>query len=215
MAAVLFIAIGFASIGISCQGVETKASESFQLHSIKPFSQPVRMSIPINAPHTETIVDKEEDLTTEINVKSEEDITQEPAEAETIENKEVMEQSVETVTIGDYTYHKIDDEKFTSHIEVAGKYGAKLYGIPESDGFMIYHDLDGILLSMSTGVAVTELAHMDVLVDYFSTEYWAQYPGIVEGINQVVETGEEVRVDLGDNNGYVIKLDDGNLVVLW
>ncbi|KMJ58827.1 hypothetical protein AB685_07030 [Bacillus sp. LL01] len=218
MAIVLLSALGFASIGSFCQGVETQASESYRFHSQKPSYQYVRMAIPTNTFH----IDSNEVVeVTEVNVKTETvvnptEVPETPLEPETVDRKEdEVEQQPEKVTIGDYTYHKIDDDRFTSDIAIAEKYGANLYGIPNSDGFMIYHETEGILLSMSTGAAVAELIYADVLIDYFSTEYWEEYPGIVDGINKVVETGQEVRVDLGDYIGYVISLDNGRVIVWW
>lgn len=244
MAIVLLSSLGFASIGVSCQGIETQASESYQFHSKKPSNQYVRMEIPattflINSTEVEDVkVVTEVDTTT--NATTEETPTEAPIETPTkaptetpteaptesptettpqtetvAHNEEEVEQATETVTIGDYIYHRIHDERFSSHIAIAEKYGAHLYAIPESDGFIIYHETEGILLSMSTGAAVADLANADVLIDYFSTEYWTEYAGIVEGINQVLETGQEVRVDLGDYVGYVITLDSGRIVVWW
>ncbi len=216
MAIVLLSALGFASIGASCQGVETQASESYQFHSKKPSNQYVRMTIPTNTFHIDS---NEVEEVTEGSFQTEASPTEvaeaPPVPVTVVHNDEEVEQPAETVTIGEYTYHKIDDEKFTSHIAIAKKYGANLYGIPESDGFMIYHESEGVLLFMSTGAAVAELAKADLIIDYFSTEDWTEYVGIVDGINQVLETGQEVRVDLGDYIGYVITLDNGRIVVWW
>ncbi|TYS67076.1 hypothetical protein FZC76_16250 [Sutcliffiella horikoshii] len=214
---VLLSALGFASIGTACQGVETHTSESYQFHSTKPSNQYVRMSIPSN---TFSIDSNKVEEITEVSAQSVENSTETPQEnppaPETVDHKEdEVENQVETVTIGDYTYHKILDDRFKSHIAIAEKHDAHLYGIPESDGFMIYHETEGILLSMSTGAAVAEVEHAEVLIDYFSTEGWSEYEGIVEGINHVLDTGEEVNVDLGDYVGYFISLDNGSIVVFW
>ncbi|MEA3320321.1 MAG: hypothetical protein U9Q88_09855 [Bacillota bacterium] len=210
---VLLSALGFASIGTACQGVETEASESYQFHSTKPSNQYVRMAIPSN---TFSIDSNEVKEITEVSAQSVEKPTETPREeppaAEPVDH---VEDEVETVIIGDYTYHKILDERFKSHITIAEKHGAHLYGIPESDGFMIYHVSEGILLSMSTGAAMADVEHAEVLIDYFSTEDWTEYTGIVEGIKHVLETGEEVSVDLGDYVGYFISLDNGRIVVFW
>ncbi|NLP52293.1 hypothetical protein [Bacillus sp. RO1] len=213
MTIILLSALGFASIGTACQGVETQAIESYQFHSTKPSFQYVRMAIPS---HTFSIDSNEVEEITEVSTQSVEKPTETPREeppaAEPVDHKE---DEVETVTIGDYTYHRILDEKFTSHIAIAEKHGANLYGIPESDGFMIYHEAEGILLSMSTGAAVADVEHVEVLIDYFSTEDWTEYTGLVENIKHVLETGEEVNVDLGDYVGYFISLDNGKIVVFW
>ncbi|TYS60197.1 hypothetical protein FZC74_08640 [Sutcliffiella horikoshii] len=222
MAIILLSALGFASIGASCQGVDTQASGSYQFHSKKPSNQYVRMAIPSN---TFSIDSNEADTNevvevTEVSTEPVENPTEaprdEPSTPETIDHKNNdVEEPTETVTLGDYTYHKINDEKFKSHIAIAEKHGANLYGIPESDGFMIYHETEGILLSMSTGAAVADLTHAEVLIDYFSADAWTEYTGIVEGIQHVLETGEEVNVDLGDYVGYFIGIDNGNIVVFW
>lgn len=222
MTIILLSALGFASIGASCQGVETQASESYQFHTKKPSNQYVRMAIPSNTFSIDSIeVDSNEpEEVTEVSTKTVENQTETPQEVppalETVDHKkdEVIEQP-DTVTIGDYTYHKINDEKFKSHIAIAEKHGANLYGIPDSDGFTIYHESEGILLSMSTGAAGTDSTHAEVLIDYFSTDDWSEYTGIVEGIKHVLETGEEVSVDLGDYVGYFISLDNGRIVVLY
>lgn len=209
----LLSALGFASIGTACQGVETEASESYQFHSTKPSNQYVRMAIPSN---TFSIDSNEVKEITEVSAQPVEKPTETPREeppaAEPVDH---VEDEVETVIIGDYTYHKILDERFKSHITIAEKHGAHLYGIPESDGFMIYHESEGILLSTSTGAAMADVEHAEVLIDYFSTEDWTEYTGIVEGIKHVLETGEEVSVDLGDYVGYFISLDNGRIVVFW
>ncbi|WP_010196551.1 hypothetical protein [Bacillus sp. m3-13] len=214
MTIILLSALGFASIGASCQGVDTQASESYQFHSKKTSNQYVRMAIPSN---TFSIDEAEEASTKPIETPTEDPPKNSPApETVTVDHKEDdVEEPTETVTLGDYTYHKINDEKFTSHIAIAEKHGANLYGIPYSDGFMIYHETEGILLSMSTGVAVADPVHAEVLIDYFSTDDWAEYTGIVEGIQHVLETGEEVNVDLGDYVGYFISLDNGRIVVSY
>ncbi|MCG1021767.1 hypothetical protein [Sutcliffiella horikoshii] len=215
MTIILLSALGFASIGTSCQGVDTQASESYQLHSIKPTN--VRMAIP----STTFFIDSNQaeegtEGRTETVEKPIEAPREDPPEPDTVDhNEDEVEEQTETVTIGDYTYHKINDDRFTKTIAIAEKYGADLYGIPESDGFMIYHKTEGILLSMSTGAAVAELANADVLMDYFSTGDWTEYTGIVEGIKHVLQTGEEINVDLGDYVGYLISLDNGRIVVFW
>lgn len=214
MVIILLSALGFASIGASCQGVDTQASESYQFHSKKPSNQYVRMAIPSN---TFSIDNNEAEEVAEVSTKPVEKPTEPPREdppaPETVDHREA--EQPETVTLGDYTYHKINDEKFNNHIAIAEKHGANLYGIPNSDGFMIYHETEGILLSMSTGVAGTDPTHAEVLVDYFSTDNWKEYTGIVEGIKHVLETGEEVNVDLGDYVGYYISLDEGRIVVFY
>lgn len=224
MTIILLSALGFASIGASCQGVDTQASESYQFHSKKPSNQYVRMAIPSNT----FSIDSNEANSNEIETNEVEEVStkpvdnpaeaprEEPPAPETVDHKgNDVEEHPETVTLGDYTYHKINDEKFKSHIAIAEKHGANLYGIPESDGFMIYHDTKGILLSMSTGAAGTDPTHAEVLIDYFSTDDWSEYTGIVEGIKHVLETGEEVNVDLGDYVGYFISLEDGMIVVFY
>ncbi|WP_226682296.1 hypothetical protein [Sutcliffiella horikoshii] len=217
MTIIFLSALGFASIGASCQGVETQASISYQLHTKKPSNQYVRMAIPSN---TFSIDTSEVEEVTKVSTKPVENPSEAPREEppapETVDQKDdEVEEQPETVTLGDYTYHKINDEKFKNHIAIAEKHGANLYGIPNSDGFMIYHETEGILLSMSTGAAGTDPTHAEVLIDYFSTDDWSEYTGIVEGIKHVLETGEEVNVDLGDYIGYFISLDDGMIVVFY
>lgn len=217
MAIILLSALGFASIGASCQGVDTQASESYQFHSKKTSNQYVRMAIPSN---TFSIDNNEAEEVTEVSTQPVENPTEAPREdppaPETVDHKkDKVEEQPETVTLGDYTYHKINDEKFKNHIAIAEKHGANLYGIPNSDGFMIYHETEGVLLSMSTGAAGTDPTHAEVLIDYFSTDDWMEYTGIVDGIKHVLETGEEVSVDLGNYVGYFISLDNGSIIVLY
>ncbi|MGD6777761.1 hypothetical protein [Sutcliffiella horikoshii] len=222
MTIILLSALGFSSIGASCQGVDTQASESYQFHSKKPSNQYVRMAIPSNTFSIDSseIDSNEAEKVTEVSTKPVETPTEAPSEdppaPETVDHKEDdVQEPTETVTLGDYTYHKINDEKFKSHIAIAEKHGANLYGIPESDGFMIYHETEGILLSMSTGAAVADPVHAEVLIDYFSADAWTEYTGIVEGIQHVLETGEEVNVDLGNYVGYFISIDNDKIVVFW
>ena len=222
MAIILLSALGFASIGASCQGVDTQASESYQFHSKKTSNQYVRMAIPSNTfsiDNNEADSNEAEEVT-EVSTKTEESPTEAPREdpsaPETVDHKEdKVGDQPETVTLGDYTYHRIHDEKFKNHIAIAEKYGANLYGIPYSDGFMIYSETEGVLLSMSTGAAGTDPTHAEVLIDYFSTDDWMEYTGIVDGIKHVLETGEEVSVDLGNYVGYFISLDNGSIIVLY
>ncbi|UAL46757.1 hypothetical protein [Sutcliffiella horikoshii] len=222
MAIILLSALGFASIGASCQGVDTQASESYQFHSKKTSNQYVRMAIPSNTfsiDNNEADSNEAEEVT-EVSTQPVENPTEAPREdppaPETVDHKkDKVEEQPETVTLGDYTYHKINDEKFKNHIAIAEKHGANLYGIPNSDGFMIYHETEGVLLSMSTGAAGTDPTHAEVLIDYFSTDDWMEYTGIVDGIKHVLETGEEVSVDLGNYVGYFISLDNGSIIVLY
>ncbi|MFP7298999.1 hypothetical protein [Neobacillus niacini] len=109
----------------------------------------------------------------------------------------------------------MQDVKFQDWIDVAVKYGAALYAIPNSDVFAIVRDGE-VLVGMSTGVASAAPNHIDVLCDLMADK--GEDAGkIIEGIKQVTQTGESVQLvgpeEFGDD--YSIEKMDEWVVVSW
>jgi hypothetical protein len=125
------------------------------------------------------------------------------------------EQSTDMIVINGNKYVSVMDRgEFSHRIEVALKYGAKLYAIPNSDGFAIVKD--GVpIVHMSTGVASAKPSNTDILCDLFSDQ--GEYAtGIAEGIKHVVQTGEigTVGVTPGTTGFAIFKRDEW-IIVSW
>ncbi|MBS4207372.1 hypothetical protein [Bacillus sp. FJAT-50079] len=150
--------------------------------------------------------------TTTITVNTDENIVnKEDQQSEApIENQN----DEDTFTLDGSVYELVNEDKFSHWIEVAERYGAKLYAIPYSDVFAIVKDGTPIV-HMSTGVAASEVENAEILKQLFSRDGFEEYEGLVENIDIVAETGEEVSVTLEEYVGYSIFQEDGWLIVSW
>ncbi|GIN57744.1 hypothetical protein [Lederbergia ruris] len=94
-------------------------------------------------------------------------------------------------------------------ITAVRNYGAKLYGIPNSDGFIILKDKQRIA-DMSTGVISVSPSHADMVKEMLTD----RYEGIKENIDLVIKTGATVQVEWEQTFiGYHIELKDEWLIV--
>lgn len=122
----------------------------------------------------------------------------------------------DSIIIGDSEYINLMHEaKFQDWINVAVKYGAALYAIPYSDVFAIVKDGE-VLVGMSTGVASAAPNHTDILCDLMADKGESSEE-IIEGVNQVAETGESVQL-VGPqefDDDFSIEKQDEWIVVSW
>lgn len=103
------------------------------------------------------------------------------------------------------TFIKITDaDNLQALIDLANKYDAVLYGLPNSDILLIIKD-EQILLSSSTGSVAVQTNQTDILIDYFSTK---QIDGLTEDLETVIQTGEDISKINDDYTGYYIYTDD-------
>lgn len=103
------------------------------------------------------------------------------------------------------TFIKITDaDNLQALIDLANKYDAVLYGLPNSDILLIIKD-EQILLSSSTGSVAVQTNQTDILIDYFSTK---QIDGLTENLETVIQTGEDISKINDDYTGYYIYTDD-------
>jgi hypothetical protein len=148
----------------------------------------------------------------------EEPIVEEPVTIPIVEEP-IQEEPVQEVLSGEYI--EINGTKFyavTNSFEedraLAQKYGAGLYGIPNSCLFVFIKDGE-IIFNLSTGYASIDLEYKEMAVEFFSSEGFSDYSGIVENIKHVLETGEEVDIMLEDYIGYYIYKDEERINVSW
>lgn len=115
---------------------------------------------------------------------------------------------------GDTYINLMNEEHLSSLVNLASQFNGALYGIPETDLFLIMQRTEPIFF-MSTGVASVPLAHSDVLVQFFANKQMFDYENIGEHINKVIETGEEILVELDNYEGYYIFKEDNSIYVFW
>lgn len=138
--------------------------------------------------------------------------------AVTEENVDVIEDEVpstESIMIGEEEFFLVEDQKFAHLINVAEKYEAKLYAIPYSDVFAIVKEDGTPIFHKSTGYAAAKLNEPDILYDVFSN-YGDDAEDIANGIQQVIDTGEDVTVEgTYEPYGYAIFQRDDWIAVSW
>jgi hypothetical protein len=123
-------------------------------------------------------------------------------------------QKEDTIIIDGRVYESImDEEKFAHMSRVASKYGAILYGLPETDSLVIAKNGEPIV-QMSTGIKNTSTEYASLLSELFS-EGFEEYKRIEENILFAAETNANVRVDFGDYIAYSITVNDGKIRVTW
>lgn len=151
----------------------------------------------------------------------EEPIKKEPAEVEEepVTEESNQEEPVEEVLSDEYI--EINGTKFyavTSRFEedlaLAQKYGSGLYALPHSCLFAFIKDGE-IIFSLSTGYASINLEYKDMAIEFFSSKGFSAYTGLVENINHVLDTGEEVDIMLDEYIGYYIAMDEERISVSW
>lgn len=146
-------------------------------------------------------------------------IKEDPIKEEPVVEEPSHEEPVEEVLSGEYI--EINGTKFyavTSNFEeelaLAQKYGAGLYGIPNSCLFAFIKDGE-IIFSLSTGYASINLEYKEMALEFFSSKGFSAYTGLVENIKHVLETGEEVDIMLDEYIGYYIAKDEERISVSW
>lgn len=122
----------------------------------------------------------------------------------------------DSIIIGDSKFiNLMHEEKFQDWINVADKYGAKLYAVPYSDVFAIVKNQE-VLVGMSTGVASAAPNYIDILC-YLMVDKGESAEKIIEGIKHVAQTGESVQIvgpqEFGDD--FSIVKQDERIVVSW
>ena len=102
------------------------------------------------------------------------------------------------------TFIKITNaDNLQALVDLANKYDAVLYGLPNSDILLIIKD-EQILLSSSTGSVSVKTNQANILIDYFSTK---EIDGLTDDIETVIQTGEDISKINDDYTGYYIYTD--------
>lgn len=160
----------------------------------------------------------EPDLTSNENVENAEpigksDSSQQPAGSKP-EKPESKPASVQdTFKIEDTTYYLISpQEKFNHDQEFAKKYGAKFYGVPNSDMFVFVRNGEAILQT-SSGLAAAPLKYANILSDFLAPG--GEYKNIAENVLFSAKTGAKITVEFGTQIGYSIWIENGVVVASW
>ncbi len=136
---------------------------------------------------------------------------QPPLKAQEKESK--PDAALDTIKIGDSTYMLVDpEEKFLYEFEVAKKYGAKLYGIPNSDLFAYIKDGKAIVHT-STGIMSAPLKYANMVAELVGEH--KEYKNFPENVLFSAETGAKVSVVLDHNLAYATWVEDGRIIASW
>lgn len=139
------------------------------------------------------------------------DQKQPPVKAQEKESK--ADTVLDTIKIGDSTYKLVlPEEKFLYQLEVAKKYGAKLYAIPNSDLFAYIKDGKAIVHT-STGIMSAPLKYANMVAELVG-EY-EEYKKFPENVLFSAETGAKVSVVLDHNLQYGTWVQDGMIIASW
>ena len=143
-------------------------------------------------------------------------VVEEPVEAPVVEEpilevEEVL--SAEYIDIDGTKYYAVVNS-FEEDQALALKYGAGLYGIPNSCLFAFIKD-GVIIFSLSTGYASVDLEYKEMAVEFFSSGGFSEYTGLVDNIKHVLETGEEVNRMIEDYIGYHISKNEKRIIISW
>ncbi|MCM3718711.1 hypothetical protein [Fictibacillus phosphorivorans] len=138
-------------------------------------------------------------------------IRSKPAKVEKEEIKQAEKETAsinpETRVIGGSTYINITDSKeenITHLVQIAKKHNAALYAIEYSDSFAMFSNTTGEMLIMfSTGIRSVPVEHAAILYD--------MHPEIKDQIKDVVETGKETTIELGEFQSYHISNKNGKI----
>ncbi|WP_456273118.1 hypothetical protein [Bacillus sp. AK031] len=120
----------------------------------------------------------------------------------------------ERIKHGDDVYIDVTDEdKFKKLAAKAQKFGARLYGLENSDLFAFIKGNEPLLL-FSPGTASAEVEDIDVLKDFFSgNEDFQKANGFSTNVDVVIETGAKVDVEFSRFSGYQIYKKDNSIIV--
>jgi hypothetical protein len=144
-----------------------------------------------------------------------EDPVEEPKDVQPVTQPEEKMLTEDTIQYGDSTFVSLMQEtRFQHLINVALKYDAKLYAIPDSDVFAFFK-AGNIILTKSTGVTAAHPQYVEMLKEVHSGEGFL-YEGVLENIDFVNRTGAKVTVEFEPYTGYAISREpDGWIVVSW
>ncbi|MCR2822843.1 hypothetical protein [Lederbergia panacisoli] len=135
----------------------------------------------------------------------------EPEEVTVVDEEEALP---DEVTIDDTVFVNImNEEKFSSMSELARKYNAGLYAIPESDVFAIVKDGDPIFF-MSTGAKSALREYKDLLSESLAFSGFDNLKEVLNNLNTVLKTGKEVNMTDG-YEGYSIFQEEGWVYISW
>jgi hypothetical protein len=117
-----------------------------------------------------------------------------------VEAIQTQKKMPETKVLDGYTYVNLmdrSDENLKHLVDIAEKHDATLYAIEFSDCFAMFDQMsDQPFMVFSTGNNSVSIDHVDVLYD--------MHPSIKERIKDVVETGKETLVEVGEYESYHI-----------
>lgn len=133
--------------------------------------------------------------------------------AESLLNENSAIELPDQISIGEDIYENImNEDKFSDWIQVARNHGAGLFALPYTDLFTIVKD-EKPIVHISTGAASALEDHADILGELLAElEYGTEIQSDVE---KVINTGEEINVELGDYQGYYIFKEEGWIYVMW
>ncbi|MBS4217587.1 hypothetical protein KHA96_04570 [Bacillus sp. FJAT-49711] len=107
----------------------------------------------------------------------------------------------------------MNEEKFSDLSQLARKYNAGLYAIPESDVFAIVKE-DNPIFFMSTGAKSALKDYSDLLSESLAFSGFENLEEVRNNLNSVLETGKEVNIVDG-YEGYSIFQEDEWVYVSW
>ncbi|WNB93027.1 hypothetical protein [Bacillus sp. NEB1478] len=105
-----------------------------------------------------------------------------------------------------YTYvNLMKMENLSNLINIAKKHSALLYGMENSDCFAMFSKdhMEQPIIMFSTGSRSVPIEHVSILYD--------MHPAIKDQIKQVVDTGKEMTVEVGEYESYFISKEDGEI----
>ncbi|WP_436373761.1 hypothetical protein [Cytobacillus sp. BC1816] len=134
------------------------------------------------------------------------------------ETKENEEEKVATIKYGDLVYVEIIDVSENNRLKhimnVAAKYGSKLYVVQDTDLYAMFKNAEMIYTS-STGYASASSGYSELLKEVFTGEGFV-YEGMTENIDFVKKTGAKVSVEFTRHKAYTIdQKEDGWITVSW
>jgi len=210
MSFVLFIAGAIGHEGLHSNATQQESSDILE-HPQKSNSE-LSKSLVLEEP----VIENEKSETVSYIEKDSEStvVTEKLATNEVTLNNKDNELLPDEVTIdGTIFINIMNEEKFSDLSQLARKYNAGLYAIPESDVFAIVKEGNPIFF-MSTGVKSALKEYSELLTESLAFSGFENLEEVRENLNTVLETGKEVNV--GDGyEGYSIFQEDEWVYVSW
>ncbi|WHY61479.1 hypothetical protein [Cytobacillus firmus] len=134
------------------------------------------------------------------------------------ETQENEEEQVAAIKYGDLVYVEIIDVSENNRLKhimnVAAKYGSKLYGVQDTDLYAMFKNGE-IIFTSSTGYASASSGYSELLKEVFTGGGFV-YEGMTENIDFVKKTGAKVSVEFTRHKAYTIdQKEDGWITVSW